>query len=1105
MIGGFRVNSPTEKKFFPVADASGRLFSIYGRQSGSTYYTLMAYANNDGFGNYNVVNYGIHASTSGYTFNEDGIPIVNPFYETNTYEVLNSVYFPGRGQGTGPVNPTQFYNSYPDVCPTTTPTPTLTSTPTLTPTNTSSVTPTNTATPTQTATNTPSETPTNTPTNTTTSTPTNTETPIASPTTTPTNTATITSTPTNTPTVTPTCSSTTQYLFSYVVGGDKIRLNLWTDPFYNFPTEALCDYVVSGTMVGSSGTTYSDVRTFPTGDHQIELNFTPILQPGETIIYHTVNSVNTSACTCPVVVEFTYTPPTPTPTITPTNTPTNTTTPSNTPSVTPTNTSTQTPTNTPTTTQTPTNTPTGTPTNTPTNSSTNTPTPSITATNTPTGTPTNTPTTTQTPTNTPTGTPTNTPTASITPTNTASVTPTNTPTNTQTPSITPTNQPWNPSQLACLYDWWTADSGIGLSGGTGTTITGWTGYNSNIFSANSLTYPPQLISSDSFFNNEPSIKFNPTTASTQTAGMKVLNSNSTGDVTTIMVYMVEGNSYNYGINADTLYTGDFFSDQMTAFGTPFNVWYLYANSGNFQVNTGNTYNYDVPIFQRYTVDRTNAELEYYINNSNDLTTLLSVGPLNTANPASGYIGIFDWEGNFGNTPVARVVDVISMECRPTTTDINNLVEYFNSKYGFTPPPTPSPTPTNTVTPSNTPTQSVTPSITPTITATNTPSITPTNTPSVTPSPVPWTPAQFCGLWDWWTASDGVNTYTSNLVDQWSGYNNNVLVRYNVFDDPTYDSSDSNFNNQPSVRMNPNGLIGDQGMYTTYDTVSATSKTYLMVGYVVDSYGGADEPLMVVGEYDSPGCMGMLGDANTSNYEAYSNTGTGEQNANGGSYVEPSYQFLRMDYNYSTGVSKWYTSTANTFSNVSMTISGSSGQAFTGNTASYILGLASGFSSFGRTPKIDIVEFIALDCIPSDTEIGYFTTYLSDKYGLTPPPTPSPTPTNTVTPSNTPTQSVTPTNTITPTETPTNTSTETPTQTPTPTNTPTPSITPTNTPTPSSTPTGTTTNFLLQEDGFEILQEDGSSILLEQVVTQDFLLQEDGGEILQEDGGNILIE
>ena len=104
--------------------------------------------------------------------------------------------------------------------------------------------------------------------------------------------------------------------------------------------------------------------------------------------------------------------------------------------------------------------------------------------------------------------------------------------------------------------------------------------------------------------------------------------------------------------------------------------------------------------------------------------------------------------------------------------------------------------------------------------------------------------------------------------------------------------------------------------------------------------------------------------------------------------------------------------------------------------------------------------------------------------ITPTQTPreTPTPTVTETPTNTPTPSLspTPTSTITPTQTPslspTTTSTITPTQTPTETPTPTVTETPAETPTP--TPTVTDNNFLLQEDYFAILQEDGFGIYIE---------------------------
>jgi hypothetical protein len=89
-----------------------------------------------------------------------------------------------------------------------------------------------------------------------------------------------------------------------------------------------------------------------------------------------------------------------------------------------------------------------------------------------------------------------------------------------------------------------------------------------------------------------------------------------------------------------------------------------------------------------------------------------------------------------------------------------------------------------------------------------------------------------------------------------------------------------------------------------------------------------------------------------------------------------------------------------------------------------------------------------------------------------PVTPTPTPTIAETP--TPTPSVTTTVTNTPTHTPVGSPTNTPSVTETPTLTPTPTVTET----PTLTPTQSLiTNFLLQENLFELLQEDGFNIII----------------------------
>jgi len=76
-----------------------------------------------------------------------------------------------------------------------------------------------------------------------------------------------------------------------------------------------------------------------------------------------------------------------------------------------------------------------------------------------------------------------------------------------------------------------------------------------------------------------------------------------------------------------------------------------------------------------------------------------------------------------------------------------------------------------------------------------------------------------------------------------------------FDDPEYDSSDANFNNQPSIRINPLGTGGDSGFYTNYTTTGATDKTYILVGKLVDGTG--EQPLIGVRPGFSPR-MGIWG-------------------------------------------------------------------------------------------------------------------------------------------------------------------------------------------------------------------------------------------------------
>ena len=131
-----------------------------------------------------------------------------------------------------------FYASYPSVCPTTTPTPTLTSTPTQT--------------------------------------------------------------PTNTTTPTPTCPVTTQYLEVELQDNTKFKLILWNQPNFTSPATANCDYIISGVAYGSLGTVYYGQETITVGQHQHQFNLAPVLLPGEIVSSFDVLSYTLNGCPCPV-------------------------------------------------------------------------------------------------------------------------------------------------------------------------------------------------------------------------------------------------------------------------------------------------------------------------------------------------------------------------------------------------------------------------------------------------------------------------------------------------------------------------------------------------------------------------------------------------------------------------------------------------------------------------------------------------------------------------------------------------------------------------------------------------------------------------------------
>jgi hypothetical protein len=149
-LGGF--DSP----FYPDGLLAGNAYSIYGRQSGSTYYLLIRAGVT-----VSPEAWRVRVSSDDYVIN-GGTPISGVTFNTNVGNNIDGIYYPPPGFGAS----NAYYLSYPEICPTSTPTNTptgtisSTSTPTPTPTNTQTSTPTGTISSTATPTNTSTPTPT---------------------------------------------------------------------------------------------------------------------------------------------------------------------------------------------------------------------------------------------------------------------------------------------------------------------------------------------------------------------------------------------------------------------------------------------------------------------------------------------------------------------------------------------------------------------------------------------------------------------------------------------------------------------------------------------------------------------------------------------------------------------------------------------------------------------------------------------------------------------------------------------------------------------------------------------------------------------------------
>lgn len=347
--------------------------------------------------------------------------------------------------------------------------------------------------------------------------------------------------------------------------------------------------------------------------------------------------------------------------------------------------------------------------------------------------------------------------------------------------------------------------------------------------------------------------------------------------------------------------------------------------------------------------------------------------------------------------------------------IDDIVVQFIPDGGITPTPTPvpvTPTPTPTKTSTPTPTPSITPSVTSTLTPTptktgtptptptrtpapacditytelpsptpsNTPTTTPTNTPTVTPTASPavaWTPANIIGLNDWWTPSSGVVLSGLN-VDSWTGYNGKLFTPYNASNKATYSASDVNWNNQPSITINPTNAGGEWGYKAPTNLTTPSTISSFVVAR--NNNLSADKPLFMI--WNNTGApnsrIATLWNTDGGNTLWGYTDGMGH-NTNytslGVNDTAPSYVFNEMIYVPSSTLLEWYASNTS--------ILGSVKKQLTSASSSIVLNELQLGTYFGILGSLtfSVVDVISVNGIISPSDLTNLQNYINTKYGI----------------------------------------------------------------------------------------------------------------------------
>jgi hypothetical protein len=231
---------------------------------------------------------------------------------------------------------------------------------------------------------------------------------------------------------------------------------------------------------------------------------------------------------------------------------------------------------------------------------------------------------------------------------------------------------WSPASLTNLADWWSADTGVSLSGSL---VNSWTGLNSNVLSPNNTSQKATFASSDSDMNSNPAIWINPSSVGSDVGYKGIIDAGVVSKTVIMPIYTkanINETSY-LMLNSQII-----LANRMAFIDNPDFVWrYTDGINGQIYDSLGVSDNPGtfLLLMMQY-VPGTSGK--WFASNSSTFATAVNQNFTSSENLKDLEIG--GYAGAIGSSSF-KTSEVILINGIPTSEEITNLQSYFATKYG----------------------------------------------------------------------------------------------------------------------------------------------------------------------------------------------------------------------------------------------------------------------------------------------------------------------------------------------------------------------------------------------------------------------------------------